>query len=102
VQVTLAGEAFDRLDLRPLGFDGEDQAAIHRQAVEQDRAGPAVAVVAAFLRARQAERIAEDFQQALAGFTEEFGGLAVDGRGDVMLFRHGLVSGQWSVVSSFS
>ena len=83
VQVAVLGEAFDRFDLGPFGFDREDQAAVHRQAVHEHGARAAVAVVAAFLRAGQVQRIAEHLQEALPRLAEEFGGFAVDGRGDV-------------------
>jgi DNA-binding NtrC family response regulator len=48
----------------------------------------------AFLRAGQVQRVAQHFQQTLPRLAEEFGGLAVDGRGDVVFFGHGFVSGQ--------
>ena len=89
VQVALLGQAFDRLDRRPFGLDGQHDAAIHRHAVHQHGAGAAVAVVAAFLGAGQPQVVAEHFQQALPRLAEELGRFAVDRRGDVEFFGHG-------------
>ena len=49
-----------------LGLAGGDQAGAHRRAVEVDRAGAALALLAGVLRAGQAEPLAQHVQQALA------------------------------------
>ena len=101
--MAVLGKAFDRFDLRPFGFWGQDDAAIHRQAVQQHGASAAVAVVAAFLRTGQVQRISKHFQQALPSLAEEFGRFAVDRRGDVEFFGHGRgsgVSGKWCLGAS--
>ncbi len=93
VQVPWLGEAFDRLDPCSLGFNRQDNAAIDRDAAEHDRTGAAVAVVAAFFGAGEAQGLAEDFQQALPRLAEKLGGFAVDSRRDVDFF-HGS-SDEW-------
>src|SRR5512143_2670910 len=60
-------EALDRHDLPAVGLDGEDRARLHRDAVEQDRARPAVRRVAADVRARQAEHVPQEMDQQEAG-----------------------------------
>lgn len=83
------GQPFDRLDLGALRFGGQDNAAIYRHAIHDDRASAAVPVVAAFLRASQPQRVAQRLEQALPRLTEEFGWFAVDSGGDMEFFRHG-------------
>src|SRR5262249_14059423 len=57
VQFAVAPEAFDGGDLTSLGLPGENRAALRRPAVDEDRAGPALARVAADVRACQAEPV---------------------------------------------
>ena len=99
--MTVAGEPFDRLDLGPFGLHAQHQATVDRHAVQEHRAGATVAVVAAFLRSGQPQRVAKHLQQALPGLAQELDGLAVDRRGDVDLLGHGRVSssGEWRVAS---
>jgi hypothetical protein len=59
-------QAFDGGDGVAVGAKRGDDAAVHRLAVEQHRAGAAVAGVAALLDAEMAE-LAEKSAQALAG-----------------------------------
>ena len=51
-----------RID-EPVGLDGEQHAALHRLAVQVDRAGAAVAGVAADVRAGQLEVVAEEVDE---------------------------------------
>ena len=51
MQPVAVGEALDRGDLGALPGDRENQAAVHPAAVQQDRARPALAVVAPLLGA---------------------------------------------------
>src|SRR5262245_23824511 len=88
MQPAVTGHPFDGFDARPFRFHAEHQAAIDRYAIQDDRAGPAVAVITAFLRPCELESIAEHFQQAFPRLAKEFGGFAVDGSGDVRLFGH--------------
>ena len=82
VEFAVAGDAFDGGDAATFGFDSEDQAGGDDVAVENDSAGAAVAVVAAFLGTREADDVAEDFEETLARLAEEVDLLAVDGGGD--------------------
>ncbi len=58
VQLAVFGHALDRLQVLALGLDGEHRAALHRLAVDQDRAGAALARVAADVRAGQPQVVA--------------------------------------------
>ena len=60
------GQPLDRDDLAPLGLAGEHQAGADERAVEVDRAGAALALLAGVLGARQAEPLAQHVEQALA------------------------------------
>ena len=68
--------------------DREQQAAVGPAAVEQHGAGAALAVVAALLRAGQAEVLAQQVEQGRAGVDLERVLLAVDGQGDGDAFGH--------------
>ncbi len=56
-------EALDGLDLEAVGLDGEEQAAAHGDAVEPHGACAADAVLAADVRAGEAERVAQEVAQ---------------------------------------
>ena len=71
VQLVVAGDAFDGRDVGALDLDGEDAAGVDQAAVQDDGAGAAVAVVAAFLGAGEADALAQDFEQAVALVGEE-------------------------------
>ena len=81
----LAGEALDGRDLGAVGLDREQHAALHRLAVEEDRAGAAVAGVAADVRARQVEVVADEVDEQLARLDLALVALAVDGDRDRVL-----------------
>src|SRR5205823_8791922 len=59
VELAVDGEALDRRDGVAFGLGGEHQARVDGQAVDQDRAGAAVAVAAAFLGAEEAQLVAQ-------------------------------------------
>ena len=59
-------QALDRAQLAAVDLDGEHQARAHRDAVELDRAGAADPVLAADVRARQAELVAQEVAQKQA------------------------------------
>src|SRR6266540_4370160 len=63
VQRPVVGKALDRLDRGAVRLDGQHHAALDRFAVVEDRAGPAVAGVAADVRAGQLEVVAEEVDQ---------------------------------------
>ena len=63
VQVAGLADAFDGRDLVAFMHHREREAAVHATSVHVDRAGAALAVVAAFLRAGQVEPFAQRVQQ---------------------------------------
>src|SRR5579862_7094860 len=85
MQLAVGGQALDGLDASALGLDRQHQARADEATVDDDAAGPAVARAAAFLRAGEAELVAQRVEQRRARIGEEFGGVAVDGGGDVDL-----------------
>ena len=56
-------QALDGGHLVAVAGHGQRQAGVHPQAVHQNRAGAALAMVAALLRARQAQLLAQGVQQ---------------------------------------
>ena len=74
VQLPVRRQALDGSDLRAVGLDGEEQARAHRHAVEDHGAGATDAVLAAHVRAREVQRVAEEVRQQEAGLRH---GLAV-------------------------
>src|SRR5262249_61912176 len=71
VQPIRRAQRLDGLDPPPRDLADGHEAAVHRPAVEEDCAGAALALAAAFLRAREAEALAEDVDQPLEGETAE-------------------------------
>src|SRR6266545_6992973 len=63
MQLAVRGEPFDRRDLAAVGLDGEHGARLHREPVEVDGAGAADRRVAADLRAREREVVAEEVDE---------------------------------------
>ena len=60
-------ETLDRGDLAPLGLQSEIAAGVHRLAVEEHHAGPALGVVAPFLRTREADDVANGISRLVCG-----------------------------------
>ena len=67
VQLVAFGQPFDRGDLAALVHHGERQAGVDAPAVDQHRAGAALAVVAALLGAGEAEVLAQRVEQRVRG-----------------------------------
>src|SRR6266540_6059168 len=67
VQPPVPCQPFDRHDLAALGGDGQREARQDTPAVQQDRAGAARPLVAALLRAAEAEAVPQRVQQADPG-----------------------------------
>ena len=65
-QLAALGEPLDRADARAVGLDGEEHAALHELAVEDDAAGAAVAGVAADVAAGEVEVVADEVDRAAA------------------------------------
>ena len=78
-RATLA-QALDRDDVRAIARYGERQAAVDSLAVDQDRAGAALAMVAAFLGAGQVLLLAKQIEQRRPGLDGEAETLTVDGQ----------------------
>jgi hypothetical protein len=78
VQVVGRAQALDGGDLVAVVHDGQAQAAVDPPAVDHDRAGPALAVVAALLGAGQLPVLAQGVQQGGAVVQVQLVGLAVD------------------------
>ena len=83
VLVARAAEALHRRDLRALALHREQQAGPRRLAVDEDRAHPAHAVLAADVGAGEAEPVAQHVGEGRAGCDGERRLEPVDGEGDV-------------------
>jgi hypothetical protein len=88
VQSLRSGETFNGGDGSALSLGSQHQAGVHEPAVEDDIARTAVAVVAPFLAAGQAQLIAQNLQKALARLAQELGVLAIDLGLNVKLLGH--------------
>ena len=82
-QLLAAHQALDGRDLVALGLERERQAGVARHAVDQHRAGAALAALAAGLGAGQAEPLAEDVEQRPARLDEQPVAPAVDEERDL-------------------
>jgi hypothetical protein len=82
-------EPFDRGDLGAVLGDREHKAAVHPPAVQQDRAGAALALIASLLRAGPAQPLPQNVEQSAAVVHNETLGLLVHGEGDLGLQRRG-------------
>ena len=71
-------DAFDGRDLLPLATEGENRTGEHRRAVHEHRAGPAGGVVAAALRAGEAEIAPQHVEQQRARLDGELVGKTVN------------------------
>jgi hypothetical protein len=78
VQTPPVSETLNRLDLLPVDLDPQYQAGIDQAAVQEDRAGPAIPVVTAFLGAGESEDVPQAFEDALTGITQEIDRVAVN------------------------
>jgi len=81
-------EAFDGLDRRAVGLDGEHHAALDERSVDDDGAGAAVSGVAADVAAREVDVVAEEMDEQLARLHVPLVLRAVDRDGDVLRGRH--------------
>ncbi len=65
MQVAMCSHSFHRFQPHAFGFHGQHQATIHRDAVQEDGASAAIAVVATLFRPGQPQLIPQDFEQTL-------------------------------------
>src|SRR5262245_66068814 len=88
-EALVARETFDGGDLRALGLHREHEARAHCRAVDQHRAGAADAVLAADMRAGEAEVMAQAVGERQPRLDADFDLFAVDfesyGHGDLTL-----------------
>src|SRR4051812_6297066 len=100
MQLAVAGEPLDRLDRRAVGLDREHHAALDRVAVVEHGAGAAVAGVAADVRARQVEVVADEVDEQPPCLDLALVQLAVDVDLDRLLFHPLLLA--WATARSAS
>ena len=79
MQIAVLCQPLDGRDLRPAGLDREDRARLRAAAVDDHRAGAALAGVAADVRAGQAQLLAQEVHQQQPGFNVRLADLAVHG-----------------------
>ena len=82
VQPAVGGQPLDGHDLAPVGLRAVHEAGAHELAVQQHRAGAALALLAGALGARQVEPLAQHEQQALGAVDVGLALLAVDAQLD--------------------
>src|SRR5262245_30513543 len=82
MQALAVGEPLDRRQLGAVHLDGEQQAAPHGLAAEQDRAGSADAVLAADVGAREIEAVAQEVREARPRLDGALPRLTVDTQAD--------------------
>ncbi len=87
VEVVAVGEALDGLDLRAVGLDREHRAGLDGLAIDVDRAGAALAGVAADVRAGQVEILPQGLDEESPRLDVELPGRPIDDERDV--FAHG-------------
>ena len=78
-------QALDGDDVAARRFQRQHQAGVDGSAVDQHRAGAAVAVAATFLGAGEADAVAQQLEQRVARVGEHRALLAVDGAGEERL-----------------
>ena len=78
MQASLLAQPLDCDELVAVRLGGEDKAGANKPAIEQHRAGAALALLARVLRAGEAEPLAKDVEQALPGPGIGLPALAVD------------------------
>src|SRR5205807_8527486 len=76
------GEAFDRRHFGVANERGKGQAREDRDAVNEDRAGTALAQLAAVLRTSKVELLAQDFEERVMRIGRDRSRLAVNAKGE--------------------
>src|SRR6266851_5372373 len=77
--------SFDRGEALAFGLDREHRAALHRLAVDEDRARPALAGVASDMGAREAGDVPYVMHEQQSGLDLILVPAAIDGSGDLVL-----------------
>ena len=91
VELAIAPQSLDREHLAPLALGGEEDAGIHRPAIEEDRADATFCLKAVLLGAGQAEVGPEHVEERAVRLGQHLVALAVDGEGERDL-RHDAAS----------
>jgi hypothetical protein len=82
VHLAIFGQPFDSQNFRPIQVNGQAQARVHRQTIYVDGASAALPLVAASMRAHQAQFIPQHIQQGTAGIKIQFVSVAIYGQGN--------------------
>lgn len=85
---TRFGDAFDRFHRVPIGLRGQEQTGANGCSVEQHRAGATDAVLAADMRARQANLMPQHVRQMRPRFNGDVVFRAIDAHRDGVAIRH--------------
>src|SRR5262252_3912599 len=88
IELAFFFESFDSRDVPAVGLHGEHGAGLHRHTVEEHGTGAAMRRVAADVRARQPQVLAQEMNEKQSRFDFALARGAVDVDGDVV-FRHG-------------
>src|SRR5713101_3640576 len=102
VQLAVLGHAFDRGDLRAVGLDGQHGTGLHGLSIQMDGAGPALAGVAAHVRAREPGQLADEVHEQEPGLDVMRVSDAIDGHGrfHCAYLLRGLIAGSMTAASS--
>src|SRR5258708_30061441 len=92
-------QSLDGNDSRGLNFDREDQAGVHRPAIQENRARPAFSLRAAFLCAREAHLPAQRVEQRCPGEDLDRPHRAVHGERDSVLGHLGHVRSRRAIAA---
>src|SRR5712691_4501988 len=85
VELAVLGHALDRGEVPALGLDGEHRAALHRLAVDEDRAGAALAGVTSDVGSGEPGNIADVMHEQEPRLDLMLVPVAIDGGGDLVL-----------------
>src|SRR5438093_10862719 len=88
MQLRAAAETFDRFHRAALALGGQHQAGKLRRAVDQHRAGAALAQLAAVLGAGEAKVLAQHLEQRLVAGDGQLDGFAVNCQAELQAARH--------------
>src|SRR5205085_3725711 len=83
MQLVAFGKAFDDGDVAALGGERERQAEYRSPVIDENRAGAALAVIAALFASSQADMCAQRIQHGGARIDREQTAVAIDAQGDV-------------------
>jgi hypothetical protein len=68
MQFAITRQSLDRCHPTPVRIDGKHQARVHRNPIDQDDTGSAVALTTPLLRAREIEPLSQKFNERSPGF----------------------------------